>query len=218
MRKNILPLTLAFAAMILMVAAVSAENSTAKHDHMASVAKVGESAPDFTLMSANGEKVSLSDYRGKYVVLEWINFGCPFVKKHYGSGNMQQLQKKYTDKEVVWLSICSSAPGMQGYFKGDDLKSEIKAHDFAGSAYLIDSDGSVGHMYQAKTTPNMYVINPDGQLVYAGAIDDKPTPRAEDIEGSTNYVVSALDMSMAGKSLKVTSTQPYGCGVKYAKK
>lgn len=195
---------LIFSAMI-----VQAETGT--------VAKVGEQAPDFTLTDALGDAHSLSDFTGKFVVLEWINFGCPFVKKHYGAGNMQNLQTEYGKKDVVWLTICSSAPGKQGYLEGEELTTAIKEHNVKSTAYLIDADGTVGKMYQAKTTPNMYVINPDGKLIYAGAIDDKPTPKPEDIEGSMNYVAAALDLAMSGKDVEVKATQPYGCSVKYNK-
>lgn len=180
-------------------------------------ATVGEMAPDFTLTDAHGKTHTLSDYKGKFVVLEWVNFGCPFVVKHYGSENMQKLQKNYTGKDVVWLSICSSAPGKQGYYEGEELLKAIKEHNVNSSAYLVDADGTVGKMYEAKTTPNMYVINPDGKLVYAGAIDDKPSVNPDDIKGSLNYVTNALDNSMAGKEIDIKTTQPYGCSVKYAK-
>lgn len=180
-------------------------------------AEVGKKAPDFTLTDANGKTHSLSDFKGKYVVLEWVNFGCPFVKKHYGSGNMQMLQEAYTKKDVVWLSICSSAPGKQGYFAGEALTQAISEHDVKANAYLIDADGKVGRMYEAKTTPNMYVINPDGELIYAGAIDDTPSVDPDDIPNSTNYIKATLDAAMAGKAVAVKSTQPYGCGVKYDK-
>lgn len=181
-------------------------------------ATVGKAAPNFTLVDASGEKHTLSDYAGKYVVLEWVNFGCPFVKKHYNSGNMQKLQKTYDEKGVVWLTICSSAPGKQGYYKGEELTSMVRDHKSEAAAYLIDSEGDVGRMYQAKTTPNMYVIDPEGVLVYAGAIDDKPSVKESDIASSTNYVSMALDRAMAGQEVRPAATQPYGCAVKYSKK
>jgi len=140
------------------------------------------------------------------------------VKKHYGSGNMQKLQKTYRGKEVVWLSICSSAPGKQGYYEGPELGRAIADNRFGGNAYLVDADGVVGRMYQAKTTPNMYVVNPDGMLVYAGAIDDNPSPKPDVIATSANYVAQALELAMAGKAVSVSATQPYGCSVKYDKK
>ncbi|HKK20224.1 MAG TPA: thioredoxin family protein [candidate division Zixibacteria bacterium] len=176
---------------------------------------VDQPAPDFTLTDANGNKHSLSDYKGKYVVLEWINFGCPFVKAQYASGNMQSLQKKYTDEGVVWLTICSSAKGKQGYFTGEELRDQIKEHHSNATAYLIDADGSVGRTYEAKATPNMYVINPQGTLIYAGAIDDTPTTDASAVPKSTNYVSLALNASMKGDPVPVKTSQPYGCSVKY---
>ena len=182
------------------------------------VASVGEAAPDFTLKDANGKEHSLSDYRGKYVVLEWTNYGCPFVKKHYHSGNMQKLQADFTGKEVVWLSICSSAKGNQGYFADKELLATIESEKSQASAYLVDESGEVGRLYQAKTTPNMYVVNPKGHLIYAGAIDDTPSANPDDIPGSANYVVDALQASMSGKDVKIKATQPYGCSVKYSKK
>lgn len=178
-------------------------------------AKVGEMAPDFTLTSSDGNTHSLSDFKGKYVVLEWVNYGCPFVKKHYESNNMQTLQKEFTGKEVVWLSICSSAEGKQGYFEGDELKKEIKNQKANCTAYLIDADGKVGKMYQAKTTPHMYVVGPEGKLIYAGAIDDKKSVDTEDVKTAKNYVKAALMEAMAGKEVSTSSTKSYGCSVKY---
>jgi len=179
------------------------------------MATVGEVAPNFTLTDVSGKKHSLAEYKGKYVVLEWINFGCPFVVKHYGSGNMPSLQKKYEEQGVVWLAVCSSAPGKQGHYEGTDLMAAIEDNGCMANAYLIDSDGAVGRMYNAKTTPNMYVLDPSGKLIYAGAIDDKPTTSQSDVKGATNYVQEALDAAMAGKPVAVSNTQPYGCGVKY---
>ncbi|MBU0985317.1 MAG: redoxin domain-containing protein [candidate division Zixibacteria bacterium] len=208
-------LTYLFAAVILTLAGATV---SAEPTGTTQMAKVGETAPDFTLMDANGKKHSLSDFKGKYVVLEWVNYDCPFVKKHYHSGNMQKLQAEYTEKGAVWLSICSSAPGNQGHFNGEALHSRIKDEKSAASAYLIDESGTVGNLYQAKTTPNMYVVDPKGMLVYAGAIDDTPSTKADDIPGSVNYVAEALKASMAGKKVPVAATQPYGCSVKYSKK
>lgn len=180
-----------------------------------SKAKVGEMAPDFTLTSSEGNEHSLSDFKGKYVVLEWTNFGCPFVKKHYESENMQKLQKEMTGKDVVWLSICSSAEGKQGYYEGADLKKQVKEHKSNCTAYLVDADGKVGKMYGAKTTPDMFVINPDGELIYAGAIDDKASVDVEDVKDAKNYVRSALMQSMEGNEVSTSTTKPYGCSVKY---
>jgi peroxiredoxin len=177
--------------------------------------EVGKPAPDFTLQDLSGKKYELSDYKGKYVVLEWVNFGCPFVRKHYGSENMQTLQKEFADKGVVWLSICSSAPGKQGNESPDAAEKGISKFGWAASAYLMDEEGKVGRLYNAKTTPEMFVVDPTGTLIYAGAIDDKPTPDPATIEGSKNYVRTALNEATAGKAVSVPTTKPYGCSVKY---
>ncbi|MBD3332095.1 redoxin domain-containing protein [candidate division GN15 bacterium] len=178
-------------------------------------ATVGKPAPDFTLTSVAGNQHSLSEFTGNYVVLEWINFDCPFVKKHYGSDNMPMLQEKYREQGVVWLTICSSAPGKQGHFEGETLTSRIEAEGWNGDAYLIDTDGKVGRMYGAETTPHMYIIDMEGDLVYAGAIDDKPSVKPEDIPQSTNYVVAAFDNLMSGQEVETKTTKAYGCSVKY---
>ncbi|HEX6097710.1 MAG TPA: thioredoxin family protein [Thermoanaerobaculia bacterium] len=176
---------------------------------------VGSPAPALTLTDTNGKQHNLADYKGKYVVLEWVNLGCPFVKKHYESGNMQATQKKAVDQGVVWLSVCSSAEGKQGHMAPADWNKEIAARKLASTAVLIDESGKVGAAYGAKTTPHMYIINPAGVLVYKGAIDDKPTTNQDDIPGARNYVLAALDESMAGKPVSTASTQSYGCSVKY---
>ena len=178
-------------------------------------AKVGEKAPGFTLVDSNGMEHSLSDFEGKYVVLEWVNYDCPFVRKHYNSGNMQSLQKEYTEKGVVWLTICSSAPGKQGNFSNEEINSRSKEHGANFTAYLVDASGEVGKMYGAKTTPHMYVISPEGTLVYAGGIDDTPSTDVDDIETATNYVSAALDTAMNGEEIAVKVSKPYGCSVKY---
>jgi peroxiredoxin len=177
--------------------------------------EVGRPAPDFTLADLSGNQHELSELEGKYVVLEWVNFGCPFVKKHYGSENMQKLQKEFVDKGVVWLSICSSAPGKQGNETPDSAKSGFQQFGSAATAYLVDEDGKVGKLYSAKTTPEMFVINPEGVLIYAGAIDDKPTPNPSTVASSKNYVKAALNEAMSGKGVSMPSTKPYGCSVKY---
>ncbi len=176
---------------------------------------VGVEAPDFTLKGADGKEVKLSSLRGKYVVLEWVNFDCPFVVAHYNSGNIPGLQKAYTDKGVMWLSICSSANGKQGYFEGETLRGRMEQRNWKGSSYLIDAEGTVGKMYEAKTTPHMFVINPEGLIVYAGAIDSEPTTDVAVIPKSTNYVAAALEATMTGKEPSTAISQPYGCGVKY---
>jgi AhpC/TSA family len=185
---------------------------------MVPAAMVGQQAPAFTLSDPAGKKVSLSDYKGKYVVLEWVNFDCPFVKKHYAPKSMQTTQAQWTKQGVIWLSICSSAMGKQGNFEGSALTDRIKAEAINSSSYLLDADGAVGMAYGAKTTPHMFVIAPDGKLIYTGAIDDKASADQADLAGATNYVVEALKASMAGKEVAVKSTQSYGCSVKYAAK
>lgn len=178
-------------------------------------AKVGSEAPDFTLTDAKGKTVKLSQFKGKLVVLEWFNHGCPFVKKHYDSGNMQALQKEYTKKGVIWLAICSSASGRQGFATGEEHLKAMADKKAMPTNILIDADGKVGRLYDAKTTPHMFVIGKDGTLDYAGAIDDKRSTDAEDVKGANNYVKAALDKLIAGKMPAVSSTQAYGCSVKY---
>ncbi len=214
--NRFLRLPILMGLIFVMPGLTQADDQAAKSEVNA-VARVGETAPDFTLTDASGKEHSLSDFEGKFVVLEWINFECPFVKKHYSTENMQALQQAYAKKDVVWLTICSSAPGKQGYYQGSDLKKALKSHEWQAAAYLLDPTGKVGKMYNAKTTPNMYVIDPEGTLVYAGAIDDKPTVDVADVEGATNYVTAALDAAMADKEVAVKVTQPYGCSVKYEK-
>ena len=176
---------------------------------------VGSPAPAFTLTDTKGKQHKLADFKGKHVVLEWVNFGCPFVKKHYESGNMQATQKKAVDKGVVWLSVCSSADGKQGHMEAAEWNEEIADRKMASTAVLIDESGAVGKAYGAKTTPHMYIVNPNGVLVYKGAIDDKPSTNKDDIPGARNYVLAALDETMAGKPVSTASTTPYGCSVKY---
>jgi peroxiredoxin len=177
--------------------------------------KVGQPAPNFTATDLNGKSRSLSEFKGKYVVLEWHNQGCPFVKKHYESGNMQKLQKELTAKGAVWLSIISSAPGAQGFVTPEQEKAYLADKQAAPTDVLFDSDGTVGHLYGAKTTPHMFVINDKGVLVYAGAIDDNPSSDAADAATAKNFVRAAYDEASAGKSVSTASTAPYGCGVKY---
>src|SRR5438132_9376871 len=176
---------------------------------------VGSSAPDFSLTDAKGKTHSLSDYKGKYVVLEWFNPECPFVKKHYNSGNMQKLQEEYTGKGIVWLTIDSSAPGTEGNLTPEQAEKKITDWKTRQTALLLDPEGKAGRAYGAKNTPDMIVINPKGKIVYEGAIDSKATPYPSDIPNSTNYVKVALDESMAGKAVSTSSTKPYGCSVKY---
>ncbi len=175
----------------------------------------GKAAPNFTLKDSNGNEVSLSQYQGKFVVLEWLNYDCPFVKKHYGSGNMQSLQKTYTGKGVIWLSIASSAPGTEGYYEAADINRLNAEKKASPTAILLDPAGTVGKLYGAQTTPHMYIIDPQGVLVYQGAIDDIRSTNPDDIAKSRNYVSSALDEAMAGKPVSIPSTKSYGCSVKY---
>ena len=178
-------------------------------------AAVGQAAPDFSLTDINGKTVKLSDFKGKNVVMEWHNPGCPFVQKHYNTSNMQTLQNKYDAKETVWLTINSTETAHQDYMSSDKLKGYIAEKKAAPDAYMLDADGKVGKSYGAKTTPHMYVINPAGMVVYAGAIDDKAGTKAEEIKTAKNYVVTALDDLKAGRPVANASTQPYGCSVKY---
>jgi len=178
-------------------------------------AVIGAPAPAFSLPDTVSRTHSLSEYAGKWVVLEWVNYDCPFVGKHYNSGNMPGLQKEYTGKGVVWLAINSSAPGKQGHFTAEVIQSRSGKYGAAHSAYLLDPSGTVGRAYGAKTTPHMYVISPAGRLVYAGGIDDRATTDLADIQGARNYVREALDAAMAGKPVSTPLATPYGCSVKY---
>lgn len=176
---------------------------------------VGSAAPDFSLTDAKGKTHSLSEYKGKYVVLEWFNPECPFVKKHYGSSNMQNLQKQYTDKGVVWLTIDSNAPGSQGSLTPEEAEKITTGWNTHQTALLLDPDGKAGRAYGAKNTPNMVIVNPEGKIAYEGAIDSKASPNPADIPSSTNYVKAALDQSLAGKPITTPQTKPYGCHVTY---
>lgn len=178
-------------------------------------AKVGDPAPGFTSVDSNGKQQHLADYRGKFVVLEWHNQGCPYTRKHYESGNMQRLQKEWTAKGVVWFTVISSAPGTQGFVTPTQENEYLKTMNAAPTAVLMDPGGSLGHLYAAKTTPQMFIIDPSGTLIYNGAIDDHPTSDQSDIAGSKNYVAAALKEAMNGKPVADPATRPYGCSVKY---
>ncbi len=177
--------------------------------------RVGEPAADFTATDSNGKSHRLSDYKGKYVVLEWHNQDCPYTRKHYASGNMQRLQKEWTGQGVVWLTVISSAPGTQGYVTAPEENDYVKRMKAVPTAALLDPDGTLGHLYAAKTTPHMYIIDPSGVLIYNGAIDDHPTSDEADIARSKNYVSAALREAMSGKKVSDAATRPYGCSVKY---
>lgn len=177
--------------------------------------QVGKPAPDFTGVDTHGKTHALKDLRGKTVVLEWTNNGCPYVQKQYDSGNMQKLQKSAAEEGIVWLTIASSAPGEQGNLTPAEHDAVVAKRGAAPAAVIIDADGTIGHAYGAKATPHMFVIKPDGTLAYKGAIDDKPTANISDIEGARNYVQNALDQLAAGKAVDPAVTRAYGCSVKY---
>ncbi len=211
-RRN-LSLAAGMAAAVALTAgaliALSAEASPA--------ARTGEQAPVFTGRSASGDTVSLADFSGKTVVLEWTNDGCPFVKKHYANppSNMQTLQKTAKADDVVWLSVISSAPGKQGYATAERANELTASRGAAPAHVILDASGEIGRLYGAKTTPHMFVIAPDGTLVYEGAIDSNPSAKVEDIAGATNFVTAALADLAAGRPVAIASTKPYGCSVKY---
>jgi peroxiredoxin len=175
----------------------------------------GQPAPAFALTDVDGRKVSLADLKGRYVVLEWTNPSCPFVQKHYDSGNMQSLQKRFTGEGVQWIVINSTAASHSEYLKPAEQKAWLAKHGAAASIAALDADGTVGRAYAAKVTPHMYVIDPNGVLVYAGAIDDKRSANPADVKTANNYVVQAFAELRAGKPVSASSTQAYGCTIKY---
>jgi peroxiredoxin len=179
-------------------------------------ATIGQPAPDFTLQGSDGKQHSLADYKGKFIVLEWTNPGCPFVHKFYDSGTMQALQKTETARGVAWLRINSGGEGQEGFQSVADLASYIKDNRVAATESLLDPSGQVGHAYGARNTPQMFVIDAKGVLVYAGGIDNKPSTDVADIATAKNYVKAALDEAMAGKPVTTPTARPYGCAVKYA--
>jgi hypothetical protein len=176
----------------------------------------GTAAPDFKGTDSNGVQHSLSEYRGKFVVLEWANQGCPYDRKHYLSGHIESQQKEWTAKGVVWLSVISSAPGEQGYVTPSEENTYLKTMNAAPTAALLDPTSTIARLYEAKTTPHIFVIDPTGKLIYQGALDNKPTTDQADLKGADNYLNDALNAAMAGKPVPVASTRPYGCSVKYA--
>ena len=182
----------------------------------AAAASVGQPAPDFKAMDTSGKPVSLADFKGKHVVLEWVNPGCPYVVKHYGSANMPGTQKEATAKGVVWLAVNSTASEHSDYRAPADLAKWMQSQKAAASATLMDADGKIGRAYGARTTPHMYIIDPKGTLVFAGGIDNKPTANPADVATATNHVKVALGEALAGKPITLNSTRPYGCSVKYA--
>lgn len=179
-------------------------------------ATAGQQAPAFTATDSNGKTESLAQYRGKYVVLEWTNRDCPYTRKHYDSGNMQKLEQQWTARGVVWLTILSSAPGEQGYLTAEQENAQLTRTHAHPTAAILDPHGEIGRQYGAKTTPHMFVIDPQGRIIYAGAIDDKPSTDLADVGPARNYVSAALTSALEGQPVAVATTRPYGCSVKYA--
>lgn len=182
---------------------------------VATAMEPGKPAPDFTLKDTRGAEHALSGFRGKYVVLEWTNPNCPFVRSQYNSGNMQALQKEFTGKDVVWLTIASSAPGKEGHYTAEQWNERMKKENFASTAVLLDPKGTAGRAFDARVTPHMFVIDPKGTVIYAGAIDDKPSTHPADAKAAKNLVRAALEEAMAGRPVSTPSSRPYGCSVKY---
>ncbi len=201
---------------LLTCAAIVAASFTLTSRASADEATLGQPVPDFSLQGADGKTHALSDYKGKFVVLEWTNPKCPFVHKFYDSGTMQKLQGEETGKGVVWLRVNSSAPGHEGAQTPAEAAAYEKSHHVASTETLLDPTGKVGHEFHATNTPQMFVINKEGKLIYAGGIDDKASPDPADIATAKNYVTAALDEAMAGQAVTVSSAPPYGCSVKYA--
>jgi AhpC/TSA family len=181
----------------------------------AAAVKPGAPAPGFTAPDIAGRIVNLGQYAGQIVILEWTNNGCPFVQKHYDSANMQTLQRRYTQEGVIWLTIASSAPGEEGYVTPAAAKADLARWRAAPTDYLLDPEGVVGHLYNARATPHMVVIDRGGRIAYMGAIDDTPSTRLADVKTAKNYLVAALDEIAAGKPVTVASTRAYGCSIKY---
>ena len=177
--------------------------------------EIGQPAPAFTLPDAQGTEHSLAQYRGKWVVLEWVNYGCPYVNKHYRTGNIPEQQQKWRDRGVVWLAVASSAPGEQGHYEAAAMHAESQRMGSNASAVLLDPAGTVGRMYDARTTPHMFVIDPEGTLVYMGGIDNIPTPRDQDLARATQLVDVALEQATSGQPIAAPTSRPYGCNVKY---
>ena len=197
--------------MLLVTAALALAANTAF-----AVATVGQPAPAFTVQDSSGKTVSLANFKGKLVVLEWVNPGCPYVVKHYGSANMQGTQKDATTKGVVWLAVNSTSADHGDYKAPAAMAQWMQGHKAAASATLMDADGKIGRAYGARTTPHLYIVDPKGLLVYAGGIDNKPSINPADIPGATNHVKVALGEALAGKAISLATTRPYGCSVKYS--
>lgn len=200
------------AAGAFVLAAVSWQPQAAGTD---AAARPGAAAPAFTAPDIGGKTVRLGDFSGKTVVLEWTNNGCPFVAKHYDSGNMQALQRRHIEAGGVWLVVASSAPGQQGHVTSDEARADLKRWTASPSGFLLDPDGVVGRLYDARATPHMVVIDRAGALAYMGAIDDVPSADPRDVKTAKNYVAAALDEVAAGKPVTVAATRAYGCSIKY---
>jgi peroxiredoxin len=198
-------ISIAMTLFVFLFVGLSAGNAT----------RVGDRAPDFTATDSNGRVHKLSEYQDKFVVLEWTNRGCPYTQKHYNSGNMQRLQREWTSRGVIWLTVISSAPGKQGYVKAAEENAYVKQVNAAPTAVLLDPTGVLGHLYDAKTTPHMFIIDTKGILIYNGAIDDRPTTDLADVNGARNYLSLALEEATSGKPVSIPTTRPYGCSVKY---
>ncbi len=194
---------------------VEAEAVVAEEEQLIVLPKIGEMAPNFVAKDTNGNEVSLEALKGKIVVLEWTNHECPFVVKHYSTGNMQSLQAKASEMGVVWLSIVSSATGKQGATTAEEANAVMVEKNSKPAHRILDPEGSIGHLYGAKTTPHMFVVDAEGKLAYQGAIDDNPSPRQSSVEGAKNYVLEAMTALVEGKEIEKSITKPYGCGVKY---
>jgi hypothetical protein len=205
--------TIAMTAALLAGVALSIDRATAIGAYTA--AKPGVSAPAFSAPDIGGRTISLGDYAGKIVILEWTNDGCPFVGKHYDSGNMQALQRKYIGEGDIWLTIASSAPGEQGYVTPAEARADLARWRAAPSDFLLDPNGVVGRLYDARATPHIVVIDRNGRVAYTGAIDDTPSTRLADVKTAKNYLVAALDEIAAGKPVTIAATQAYGCSIKY---
>jgi hypothetical protein len=221
-RSRKLRILAAVAVAVLLLGGIAARRFIAAHEDPASLPDlltVGGPAPAFTAADTRGLSHSLAGYAGKWVVLEWFNHGCPYTKKHYalvnGVGNSQAMQQEYTRKGVIWLAVVSSGPGRQGYTSAEKADDMARDKGAAPTAIIRDSAGVLGRQYGARNTPQYAIIDPQGVLRYAGAIDDRPSPSARDIAGATNYVRAALDAGLAGRPIAVAQTQPYGCEVKY---
>ncbi len=176
---------------------------------------IGEPAPNFKAVDVDGKEFNLADHKGKIVVLEWTNHQCPFVMKHYNSGNMQKVQKAVNEQGVEWVTIVSSAEGRQGYVTPEEAKKIVQDAGATITTKILDPSGQIGKLYDAKTTPHMFVIDAEGKLAYAGAIDNKSSPNPSTIEGAENYVLAAVDDLISGNAVRTSNSQPYGCSVKY---